>query len=128
MNGNTPYTGRPDSVEAGRRNTLEPDISPEQRRALQRSVATIAARTREFLPNEYAVGSEVRRGASGTEAHVAVRPPIGNAVSAGFRPELDEDGAIDKAEQDEVARGLAASAALQVKQALSGQDRDAVAR
>lgn len=129
MNGNTPYAGRPNAVQAGRPESLEPDLSAEQRRDLQRDVATIASRTREYLPNEYAVGSELRQGASGTEAHVAVRPPIGNPVSAGFRPETGEDGAaLDEADRDEVAQGLAASAALQVKQALEGQDRDAVAR
>lgn len=128
MNGNTPYTGRPNAVDAGRRESTAPDLSPEERRNLQRDVATIAARTREFLPDEYAVGSELRQGATGTEAHVAVRPPVGNPVSAGFRPEADEEVALDDGDRDEVARGLAASAAFQVKQALDGQNRDAVAR
>jgi hypothetical protein len=122
MNGNTPYAGMPGITQAGRRaDDDRPDLSPEQKRSLRREAATIAARTREFLPNEYAVDVDVRSGATGPTATVAVHPPAGHPVSAGFTPEKEDiDGGevIPIEDRDEVARGLAASAALQVKQAI----------
>ncbi|MFB6111766.1 MAG: DUF5811 family protein [Halobacteriaceae archaeon] len=123
MNGNTPYAGVDGRVEPGARAPEDrPELTTDQRRVLQRGVASIAARTRDLLPAEYAVGGEISRGVEGPEVMIAVRPPIGNPVSAGFQPEFDE-GEPDPIPQDdraEVARGLAASAALQVKQALDG--------
>lgn len=133
MNGNTPYAGRPDVVEAGRRAEgadARPQLTPDQRRALRESVVRIAARTREFLPDEYTVGSELREGISGAEVRIAVRPPVGNPVSAGFQPEFDDEATdlIDAEDRNEVARGLAASAALQVKHAVGGGDVEPAAR
>ncbi|MCU4718664.1 DUF5811 family protein [Halapricum hydrolyticum] len=92
-------------------------LSPEQRRALRRDLASVAARTREFLPGDFVVGSELRSGATGLEATIAVQPPVGSVVSAGYAPEEDDDVSIDDDEREDLAMGLAASAALQVKQA-----------
>ena len=122
MNGNTPYAGTPGITQAGRRATADlPDLTADQKRALRQNVARIAAQTREFLPDEYLVDADVTHGASGPQARIAVQPPIGHPVSAGFAPEDDdfeEDPLIDDEDRSEVARGLAASAALQVKQAI----------
>ena len=122
MNGNTPYAGTPGITQAGKRATADlPELTAEQKRALRRDVASIAARTRQFLPDEYVVDADVSRGAGGPRATVAVQPPVGHPVSAGFSPEDDDfesDPLIDAEDQSEVARGLAASAALQVKQAV----------
>ncbi|MFC7046984.1 DUF5811 family protein [Halobacteriaceae archaeon GCM10025711] len=120
MNGNTPYGGLPGVVDAGTRPELG-QVSTERRRTLSDSAARVAAQTREYLPGEYVVGSEVSAGMNGPRATIAVRPPIGNPVSAGFEPEeddRDEDLPITEEDCKEVARGLAASAAFQVKQAL----------
>ncbi|GAA0647478.1 DUF5811 family protein [Salarchaeum japonicum] len=121
MNGNTPYAGP---------NTPDVTLSSAQHRALRESLSRIASRTREFLPDEYTVGSEVNQGSNGPQATVAVRPPVGNPVSAGFTPDFDEGDTelIPPSERDEVARGLAASAALQVKAALANADIDPPAR
>ncbi|MCT9094411.1 DUF5811 family protein [Haloarchaeobius sp. HME9146] len=122
MNGNNPYAGLPGSTQAGKRADVDvPELSPDQTRALRRDVTAIAARTREFLPSEYVVNGDVTQGISGPQATVAVRPPAGHPVSAGFTPDIDDvegEYLIDPDEQAEVARGLAASAALQVKQAI----------
>lgn len=93
-----------------------PELSADERRRLRRDLASVAARTRELLPGEFVVGSEISDGANGPRAMVAVQPPIGSIVSAGYAP--GESGAtIGEQEQDDIATGLAASAALQVKQA-----------
>jgi hypothetical protein len=125
MNGNTPYAGLPGITQAGKRNVEDvPELSTAQKSALRRDVTAIAARTREFLPNEYVVDGDVLQGVGGPQARVAVQPPIGDPVSAGFTPEVEDldldEPFIDVDEQAEVARGLAASAAFQVKQALQG--------
>lgn len=126
MNGNTPYAGLPGITEAGHRAEADvPDLSADQRRALREEVARIATRTREYLPDEYVVNSNVSRGATGPRASVAVRPPVGQPVTADFSPDL---GTLEDADRSpigdddpaEVARRLAASAAFQVK--LSIQD------
>jgi hypothetical protein len=118
MNGNTPYGGAPGVAEAGQPST-DIELTTDQRRAIRRAVAGIVSRTRSYLPDSYAVGSELSYGSDGPTATVAVRPPAGHPVSAGFTPDLDdiETGLAD-AERDEVARGLAASAALQVMDAV----------
>ena len=128
MNGNNPYGGLPGTTQAGRRAAADLDeVTPGQKRALRREVSRVAARTREFLPDEYVVDSEVSHGVGGPQVTVAVRPPIGRPVSAGFTPDIDvesieEPGAIiDDDDRDEVARGLAASAALQVKHAMGDE-------
>ncbi|WP_440770838.1 DUF5811 family protein [Natronorubrum sp. DTA28] len=124
MNGNTPYAGLPGETGAGQRAAADvPNLSRDQKRLLHRDVSRIAARTREFLPSEYVVDSDVSSGMTGPQVTVAVRPPVGHAVSAGFTPDLEDVAAgeevITADERSEVARGLAASAALQVKQAVS---------
>lgn len=122
MYGNTPYAGAPGTDTTPPVGDGEPpDLSGDQRRILQRGVADIAAITREFLPEEYVVGGGIQAGTNGVQITVAVQPPIGNPVSAGFEPQFDsDDDPIPDGDRREVARGLAASAALQVKQAMSG--------
>lgn len=122
MNGNTPYAGLPGETGAGQRAAADvPDLSSAQKRLLSRDVSRIADRTREFLPSEYVVDTDVSNGLTGPQVTVAVRPPIGHPVSAGFSPDLEDvtEEVITADERNEVARGLAASAALQVKQAVS---------
>lgn len=122
MNANTPYAGYP-----GDEGEDTVDLSATQRRALQSRVSSVASRTRTLLPDEYLVGSNVGTGADGVRVTISVRPPIGNPVSAGFDPDLDDEDLIPKEDVDEVARGLAASAALQVKRAM-GDDVSQTAR
>jgi hypothetical protein len=123
MNGNTPYAGLPGSTQAGKRASADvPELTAEQKRRLRADVCRIAALTREFLPDEYVVDGDISNGVGGPQATVAVQPPVGNPISAGFTPDVDEFGdedLIDPEDQAEVARGLAASAALQVKHAIS---------
>lgn len=123
MYGNTPYVGRPDEPEG----TVE--VSPATRRALQEGVSRVAAKTRRYLPDEYLVGSRVGETPDGPRVTISVQPPIGNPVSAGFSPDVDAhpDEPIPAEDEVEVARGLAASAALQVKQAM-GDDVPPMAR
>lgn len=130
MNGNTPYAGNPGVTQAGHRTNADvPDLSPEQKESLRDSISAIATQTREFLTDQYVVGSKVADNGNGPEAQVSVQPPVGRPVSAGFRPDLDDfDGDdIVSHEEDEVARGLAASAAMQVKQVV-GDDITPTAR
>jgi hypothetical protein len=92
------------------------ELNAEQRKVLRQNLSQVAQRTRELLPGEFVVGSELTEGTDGTRATVAVQPPIGAAVSADYVP---EDGvSIDDTERNDIAAGLAASAALQVKQAI----------
>lgn len=92
------------------------DLSPEERKRLRRDVESVAARTRELLPGDFVVGSELSDGANGPRGMIAVQPPIGAMVSAGYAPGETGPGIADE-EIDEIATGLAASAALQVKEA-----------
>lgn len=121
MTDTTPYAGQPNGVDAGRRASADvPDLSGDQRRSLKAGLDTVVARTKEYLPDEYVVGAQIVAGADGPQGTIAVQPPVGRAVSAGFTPDLDDlDDGLDDEDRDEVARGLAASAALQVKQAVS---------
>jgi hypothetical protein len=122
MNGNTPYAGRPGVTQAGRRAPADvPELTPDQKRVLREHVSDVVTLTRDYLPDAYAVGGELRQGAGGPEAAVAVEPPVGHPVSAGFTPD-GEDVADADFEPREVARGLAATAALQVKQTLDGDE------
>jgi hypothetical protein len=123
MYGNTPYAGRPDDAEGA------VELSPATRRALQEGVSRVAAKTRRFLPDEYLVGSRVGQTDEGPRVQISVQPPVGNPVSAGFSPDVDShpDQPIPAEDEEEVARGLAASAALQVKQAM-GEDVPPMAR
>lgn len=121
MNGNTPYAGRPGITDAGQRASTDiPELSTEQRRTLQAGLDTVAARTREYLPDEYAVGAQIIAGMDGPQGTIAVQPPVGPAVSAGFDPDFEDSEGITEEERNEVAQQLAASAAFQVKQAVSG--------
>ncbi len=122
MNGNTPYGGLPGVTQAGQRAPTDvPTLTGEQKRTLHEDVTQIAALTRAYLPNEYLVDADISQGVAGPRVRVAVKPPIGHPVTAGFSPTAEgtADRMITADEQTEVARGLAASAALQVKQAIS---------
>lgn len=106
MYGNTPFA-EGDSAH---------ELSAAERKDLRRDLASLAARTRELLPSEFVVGSEITDGSNGPRATVAVQPPIGSIVSADYSP-AEQSVRIDEDERDDIATGLAASAALQVKQA-----------
>jgi hypothetical protein len=94
-----------------------------ENRVLRSSAKTVATRVRCLLPAEYDVTGDVANDANGPQAFVAIQPPVGPAVTAGFGLEEYADSseageAIPDEERDEVASGLAARAALQVKQAV----------
>ena len=126
MNGNNPYAGAPGVVDAGQ--PAEVDLTADQKDALRRAVATIVTRTESYLPDGYAVGSELSYGTDGPQATVAVQPPVGHAVSAGFAPDIEDvETGLDDEDRDEVAKGLAASAAVQVMSAV-GDDLEPTAR
>jgi hypothetical protein len=128
MNGNNPYAGAPGVVDAGQSEPTAGDVSPEQRELLRTAVSAIVARTRTYLPEGYTVGSELSYGQNGPEATVAVHPPVGRPVSAGFQPDVEDlEAGLDDDDREEVARGLAASAALQVMNAV-GTDLTPTAR
>lgn len=101
-------------------------LSSDQRRLLRRDLSDLAARMRDVLPPEFVVGSEITSDDSGPQATIAIQPPIGAVVSANFTPE-DGDARIDDDEVDDLVHGLAASAALQVKNAM-GDDAAPVAQ
>lgn len=115
MNGNTPYAGAPGVVDAGQ-STAEPP-SGDEIRQLREAVAGIVDRTEAHLPDDYVVGAELSQGAGGVEVTVAVQPPAGNPVSAGLSGDRID---VSDGERDEVARGLAASAAFQAMRATEG--------
>lgn len=92
----------------------EVDLTPEQRRVLRRDGADVAARARELLPDAFVVGSELVDGPAGVRATVAVRPPGGTVVSAGFS--LD-----DEADRADLAREIVAGAALEAMSAAPGR-------
>jgi len=98
MHGNSPHAGPADA---------EP--TTERRRALRRELVDVAASTRELLSDEFVVGAEISGDTDGLQATVAVRPPAGSVVSAGFEP--DDDGAT----AESLARDLAAGAVLEAK-------------
>lgn len=112
MYGNTPFGGSEEDAS--------PTLSTKDRRALRQDLASVAAETRQLLPDDFAVGLELSQSPSGPRATVAVQPPAGSAVSAGYTPEDDADLSIDADERTDLAQGLAASAALQMKQAMAG--------
>lgn len=92
-------------------------LTPEERKSLREGLSSVADRTRELLPGEFVVGSEIVPSNEGPRATVAVQPPVGAVVSADYTPDGDID--ITPDERDDIATGLAASAALQVKDAMS---------
>lgn len=97
------------------------ELTPEQRRNLREGLSSVASRTRELLPGEFVVGSEITHSTSGPRATIAVQPPVGHVVSADYTP--DNDVAISPEEREDIATELAASAALQVKDAMGESDR-----
>ncbi len=102
----------------GTQPTAVEELSAGQKDALRHAVAGIVAETESYLPEGYHVGSELTT-ASGATATVAVDPPAGHPVTAGYSPEPDElEGGLDTETQREVAQGLAASAVLQVMNAV----------
>jgi hypothetical protein len=115
MYGNTQFGDEPSDIE----------LTSEQRKHLRQDLSTVAERTRDLLPGEFAVGSELVDSSNGPQATVAVQPPIGGIVSANCS--LTDELTIDETQQEDLAVGLAASAALQVKQATQG-DQSPVAR
>jgi len=117
MYGNSPFGGETEKVT----------LTPEQRQALRNDLAGVAARTRELLPGEFVVGSEVSESETGPRATIAVQPPVGSVVSADYRPEDAENASISTEERDDLAQGIAASAALQVKQVM-GEDTSPTAQ
>jgi hypothetical protein len=117
MYGNVSFDGQ--SADAG------VSLTPEERKRLRRDLTHVAARTRELLPGDFVVGSELTSSAEGPRATIAVRPPIGSVVSAGYTPERGEDVHIDEDERNDLALGLAASAALQVKQSMPDNEMPA---
>ncbi|ELZ79538.1 MULTISPECIES: DUF5811 family protein [Haloferax] len=127
MNGNNPYAGAPGVPGAGRTSDAV-ELTPEQMDSLRRAVAGIVSRTESYLPEGFAVGSELSTTTGGPMATVAVHPPIGHPVSAGFSPDTEDlDTGLTDEDRDEVARGLAASAAFQVMSAV-GDDMTPAAR
>lgn len=94
MHGNTPYAGRP-----------EEEATADQRRALRRDLAAVAADARALLTDDFVVGGEVVNDADGLRATVAVRPPAGSVVTAN----LDADDP-----DPDLATDLAAGAAFEV--------------
>ncbi|MCO8265848.1 DUF5811 family protein [Haloferax prahovense] len=127
MNGNNPYAGAPGVAGAGQPSANR-ELTVEQMDALRRAVAGIVSRTESYLPEGFAVGSELSTGANGPLATVAVHPPVGHPVSAGFSPDADDlDAGLTDEDRNEVARGLAASAAFQVMSAV-GDDLTPAAR
>lgn len=115
MNGNS-YAG---GVVGGGTPTTDIELSADEKQGLRRAVAGIVSRTESYLPDGYVVGSELTYGSNGPQATVAVRPPAGHPVSAGFTPDADDlEAGLDDADRDEVAQGLAASAAAQMMHAV----------
>ena len=113
MNGNYPGSG----AGVVDRQSADIDLSGGQKRALRTAVASIVAETESYLPEGYHVGSELQDG--GPAATVAVDPPAGNPVTAGYTPDVDElEAGLDDETQRKVAQGLAASAVLQVMDAV----------
>jgi hypothetical protein len=127
MHGNYPYVGD-DGASASPGSVDPPELDRDQRQQLRDGLSGIVDRTRRFLPDEYVVDSRLAADDDGVYAAVAVEPPIGNAVSARFAPELGEDdaeAALADTDRDELARNLAASAALQAKAASGDPPRTA---
>ena len=95
-----------------------------ENRTLRSNAKTVATQVRYLLPAEYSVTGDVTDGTNGPQAFVAIQPPIGRPITAGFGIEeyTDSEGDgtdIPDEERDEVAADLAARAAIQVKQAVS---------
>ncbi len=94
------------------------EFTPEERAQLQEELSAVVARTRRLLPGEFAVGSELSEGMDGLTATVAVKPPVGRAVRANYTP---SGAGFDEGSREELAAGLAASAAVQVREAIRNE-------
>jgi hypothetical protein len=118
MNGNYPGAGAGMGIDT--QSTADVELSGGQKQALRHAVAAIVAETESYLPDGYHVGSELQDG--GPTATVAVDPPAGHPVTAGYTPDIDDldevEAGLDDETQREVAQGLAASAVLQVMDAV----------
>lgn len=108
MYGNSPVRDEP-----------APELSHEQRKHLRQELSSVADRTRALLPGEFVVGAELSTDSEAPRATVAVQPPVGAPVSATCPVEENFD--IDEHAQEDIATGLAASAALQVKAAMNDE-------
>lgn len=108
MHANSPHAG-PDETEP----------SVERRRALRRELADVAASTRALLSDEFVVGAEISGHTDGLRATVAVQPPAGSVVSAGFEPSEDDPAS------ESLALDLAAGAVLEAKRSARGGPRPA---
>lgn len=93
------------------------DVSPERRRALRRELVDLATSTRALLSDEFVVGGEITGDSGGVRATIAVQPPAGSVVSAGFDPDGED------ADRETFARELAAGAVLEAKHAAMDVDR-----
>lgn len=102
MHGNTPHAG-----------PVEPEPSSESRRALHRNLVDVAASTRDLLSDDFIVGGEISDNQGALHATVAVQPPVGSIVSAGFEP----DPETDDTDIETMAQELAAGAVLEAKHA-----------
>lgn len=109
MHGNTPHAGPADA---------EP--SPERRRALRRELVDVATSTRDLLSDEFVVGGEISGDDGALQATVAVQPPAGSVVSAGFDPDVEDDEGVES-----LARDLAAGAVIEAKHAARDVHRSA---
>jgi len=119
MNWNDSYD---DSEATGGDAGTDGDAAVENR-TLRSNAKTVATQVRYLLPEEYSVTGDVTDGTNGPQAFVAIQPPVGRPITAGFGIEeyTDSEGTgtdIPDDERNEVAAGLAARAALQVKQAI----------
>lgn len=96
----------------------EEHLQSSEHRALIEEVATITATTREYLPDTFAVHGDVSAGHDGPEVSLEVHPPVGPPVSAGVSPVATEGehAAFTPDECEEVAKQLAASTAVQLRQ------------
>ncbi|MFC7176917.1 DUF5811 family protein [Halosegnis marinus] len=83
-----------------------PELTRDERRRLRTRGTAVAARARELLPEGFVVGSELVEGHDGIRATIAVRPPSGTVVSAGFALAEPDD-------EEALARQIAAGAALE---------------
>ncbi len=107
MHGNTPHAGPQDGPV---------ELDPEERSALRSDLAAVTSEARALLPDGYLVGGEIVEGTNGPGGTVAVRPPAGAVVS------VDLSG---EATTTELARSLAAAAALETKRNSGAGDRPA---
>lgn len=107
MHGNAPHAGPQDGGV---------ELEPEDRRALRSDLAAVTTEARALLPDGYLIGGEIVERADGPSGTVAVRPPVGAVVSVDLSWE---------ATTAELARYLAAAAALETKRNSGTADRPA---